>query len=106
MWRFFSSAIFDSPCLGINPKGLIDLYQIFNLGNSATVSLNEFIDIVEQVSGHKLQIEQLPPQPGDVDLTNADISRARQILGYNPRTPFAEGMENFHRWYLSHRHDS
>lgn len=78
-------------------------YEIFNLGNSATVSLNEFIAIVEQVTGRTLLVEQYPAQPGDVDLTNADISRARTHLSYNPQTSFPEGMEKFYRWFLEHR---
>ncbi|MDD2942902.1 MAG: GDP-mannose 4,6-dehydratase [bacterium] len=78
-------------------------YEIFNLGNSATVSLNEFITIVEQITGRKLLIDNYPAQPGDVDLTNADISRARNYLSYAPQTSFPEGMEKFYRWFLEHR---
>ena len=74
-------------------------YQIFNLGNSATVSLNEALSIVEEVTGRKLSIEELPKQPGDVDITNADISRARSVLGYDPKTSFQEGMGRFCEWF-------
>ena len=78
-------------------------YQIFNLGNSATVSLNEALDVVSKVSGKSLSIEQLPPQPGDVDLTNADISKAREMLGYEPKTSFLEGMSYFAEWFKTTR---
>jgi UDP-glucuronate 4-epimerase len=78
-------------------------YQIFNLGNSATVSLNEALDVVSKVSGKSLSIEQLPPQPGDVDLTNADISKAREMLGYQPKTSFLEGMSHFAEWFKATR---
>ena len=78
-------------------------YQIFNLGNSATVSLNEALSIVEEVTGCALSIEELPKQPGDVELTNADISRARNILGYDPKTSFREGMERFCEWFKAHQ---
>jgi UDP-glucuronate 4-epimerase len=74
-------------------------YEIFNLGNSATVSLNEALEIVEAVSGKKLIIEQLPAQPGDVDLTNADVTKARQKLGYDPKTSFRDGMAKFCEWF-------
>ncbi len=75
-------------------------YEIFNLGNSATVSLNEAIATIEEVSGKKLAIQQLPAQPGDVDLTNADISKAKRLLDYNPQTSFKEGMKIFREWFL------
>lgn len=74
-------------------------YEIFNLGNSATVSLNEVLEIMERVTGKKLIIEQHPPQPGDVDLTNADVSKARALLGYAPSTSFEQGMREFNDWF-------
>lgn len=74
-------------------------FEIFNLGNSATVSLNEAIATVEEVVGKKLTINQLGPQPGDVDLTNACVDKARKLLGYNPRTSFKDGMTKFYQWY-------
>lgn len=77
-------------------------FEIFNLGNSATVSLNEALGIIERVSGKKLLIEQLPSQPGDVDITNADISKARKLLDYAPNTSFEEGMRRFNEWFSNH----
>ncbi len=78
-------------------------YEIFNLGNSSTVSLNEALDIVRTVTGKDLVIEQLPMQMGDVELTNADVSKARRLLDYNPRTSFREGMGVLCDWYRSTR---
>jgi len=75
-------------------------FEIFNLGNSATVSLNEAISIVEKTVGKKLEINQMEPQPGDVDLTNACIDNAKEKLGYNPQTSFEEGMAKFHSWFV------
>jgi len=74
-------------------------YEIFNLGNSSTVSLNEVLDIISRVTGKKLAIEQYPKQPGDVDLTNADITKARKLLDYSPETSFEEGMREFNEWF-------
>lgn len=76
-------------------------YEIFNLGNSSTVSLNEALDIVRQVTGRELLIEQLPMQPGDVEITNADVSKAQKLLDYHPRTSFKDGMAAFYEWYRS-----
>jgi len=74
-------------------------YDIFNLGNSHPVSLNEMIATLEEAIGKKALIERLPDQPGDVPITFADISKAERILGYAPRTPFAEGIRSFVAWY-------
>ena len=77
-------------------------YEIFNLGNSSTVSLNEVLEIMARVTGRKLIIEQYPSQPGDVDLTNADVSKARALLGYAPSTSFEQGMGEFNEWFSAH----
>ncbi|MCB0330642.1 MAG: GDP-mannose 4,6-dehydratase [Bdellovibrionales bacterium] len=79
-------------------------YEIFNLGNSETVSLKEMLQVVSEVTGKELNIELLPMQPGDVECTNADISKARAKLGYNPQTPLKEGMAIFHDWFVSEGH--
>lgn len=70
-------------------------YEIFNLGNSETVSLSEALDIISRVSGKKLQIIQEPPQAGDVDITFADISKARQKLNYDPKNGSRACMTQF-----------
>jgi UDP-glucuronate 4-epimerase len=74
-------------------------YEIVNLGNSQTVMLRDFIALVEELVGRKANVVQTPPQPGDVPRTCADVSKARRLLGYNPKTPFAEGMARFVEWY-------
>ena len=74
-------------------------YEIFNLGNSQTVSLNEALSTIAKVVGKSQNIEQHPMQAGDVDITFADISKAKLKLDYNPKTTFEEGMEIFYSWY-------
>ncbi len=78
-------------------------FGVFNLGESRTVSLSEMIEALEGALGMKAQIERLPPQPGDVARTWADISLAREVLGYRPFTPFDEGIEKFIRWLKAQR---
>lgn len=74
-------------------------YEIFNLGNSAMVTLNEFLSIVEELVGQPLIIQQDSVQPGDVNVTNADISKARKMLSYDPKTSFRDGMKVFFDWF-------
>ena len=76
-------------------------YEVFNLGNSQTVSLNETLAIVAEVTGKELKIEPCPTQPGDVEITNADIEKARNKLSYNPHTSFSDGMKAFYEWYCA-----
>lgn len=76
-----------------------NVYEILNLGNSSPVSLKEMIDIIGQVVGVEPKIKQLPMQPGDVDKTFADVSKAKELIGYNPKTSFKKGIENFVNWY-------
>jgi len=74
-------------------------YQIFNLGNGNPISLKEFISIVEEASGKKAVIKILPDQPGDVPRTCADISKAKELLGYYPKVTFEEGIRRTVEWY-------
>lgn len=76
-------------------------YEIFNLGESNTISLSEMVLVIEKVLGHKAELTRLPSQSGDVERTFADITKAREILGYNPDTSFAEGVDRFVNWYRS-----
>ncbi len=75
-------------------------YEIFNLGNNQTVSLKQLVEELEKAVGKKAIIKQLPDQPGDVPQTWADISKAKEKLGYNPRTDIATGLKAFVEWYL------
>mmetsp|Transcript_43229 Transcript_43229/g.97699 ORF Transcript_43229/g.97699 Transcript_43229/m.97699 type:complete len:423 (-) Transcript_43229:362-1630(-) len=74
-------------------------YQIYNLGNGNPVGLRDFISIVEKATGRKAQIKVLPDQPGDVPRTAADISKARRLLGYEPKMAFEEGIGKLVEWY-------
>ncbi len=75
-------------------------YEIINLGNHRTVSLSEMIKTIEEVFEQKAIINRLPMQPGDVPQTYADISKARELLGYNPTTSFHQGISQFKTWMM------
>jgi UDP-glucuronate 4-epimerase len=74
-------------------------YEIFNLGESQTVKLSELIALLEQALGQPAIIDRQPPQPGDVPITFADVSKARARLGYQPRVKIAEGIPLFVEWF-------
>lgn len=73
-------------------------YEVFNLGESQTVTLSRLIELIETALGKKAILDRKPPQPGDVPLTCADVSKARALLGYNPRTKIEQGIPLFIEW--------
>lgn len=74
-------------------------YEIINLGNDSPVSLLELIESVRGATGSNVRLEWLPEQAGDVPRTLADISKARRLLGYAPKTSFHAGIEAFVKWF-------
>jgi UDP-glucuronate 4-epimerase len=74
-------------------------YEIYNLGESATTSLSELVEGLAQAVGVPAVLDRQPNQPGDVPLTCADVSKARALLGYEPRTPVAVGLARYVEWY-------
>jgi UDP-glucuronate 4-epimerase len=74
-------------------------YRVYNLGESATISLSELVALIEKACGKAAVRRFKPPQPGDVPVTYADISRARKEIGYAPRTPIGRGVALFVDWY-------
>ncbi len=79
------------------------LYEIINLGESETTELGRLIGLLEDSLGRKAIIERLPMQAGDVPVTFADISKARRLLNYNPRTKIDEGIPKFVEWFQKNR---
>ncbi|MBC2722383.1 MAG: GDP-mannose 4,6-dehydratase [Desulfosporosinus sp.] len=76
-------------------------YEIYNLGESRPVRLDELIGEIEKALGKKAIINRQPVQPGDVIQTYADVAKAKAKLGYNPQTDIAEGLEAFVAWMRS-----
>ena len=75
-------------------------YEIFNLGRSDTITLKYMVQRLEVALGVKASLKYLPMQPGDVTITYADISKSKDILGYNPLTKFDDGIPVFIKWFL------
>ncbi len=74
-------------------------FEIINLGESQTVTVNRMIELLEEALGQKAIIERRPPQPGDLPLTHADITKAMRLLGYKPTTPIETGIKKFAEWF-------
>ncbi|MBK8304687.1 MAG: GDP-mannose 4,6-dehydratase [Chloracidobacterium sp.] len=75
-------------------------YEIFNLGESQTIELRELISLLERSLDMHAIIDHQPMQPGDVPITFADISKSRELLGYNPTTKIADGIPKFVEWFI------
>jgi len=80
-----------------------NVYEVLNLGNSSPVTLKQMINTIAKVLNVEPKIENLPMQPGDVDRTFADVSKANKLIGYEPKTSFEQGIEKFVKWYKTNR---
>ena len=76
-----------------------NVYDIFNLGGSHPISLKGLIDVIANELGIEPIINQLPMQPGDVNITYSDFSHAKEVLDYDPQVRIEEGIHNFVEWY-------
>lgn len=77
-----------------------NVYEIINLGENEVINLGEMLSTIENILGKKARKKFLPMQPGDVHKTNADINKAKSLLGYNPATNFQNGTKKFVEWFL------
>jgi UDP-glucuronate 4-epimerase len=77
------------------------MHEVINLGESETTELSRLIELLEEALGRKAGIDCQPMQPGDVPITYADISKARELLNYNPQTKIEQGIPKFVEWFKS-----
>jgi UDP-glucuronate 4-epimerase len=75
------------------------VHDVVNLGESRTIGLSEMIGVLGEEMGVEPRIQRLPDQPGDVVRTYADISKARRVLGYDPKWEFRDGIRAFVKWF-------
>lgn len=75
---------------------------VFNIGTGARISLNHTLECLRRLSGKQLQAKYEPPREGDIRDSQADISNAREVLGYEPTVMFDEGLERTFAWYQLH----
>ncbi|MFP3832423.1 GDP-mannose 4,6-dehydratase [Chryseobacterium sp. SIMBA_028] len=81
-----------------------DVYEILNLGENQVITLNDMVATIENAMSMTAVRKNLPMQPGDVTKTNADITKAKVLIGYQPSTDFQNGIKKFVEWFLRKRH--
>jgi UDP-glucuronate 4-epimerase len=81
-------------------------YEIFNLGESQTVTLSRLVELIEKALRKEAVIDRKPVQPGDVPITCADISKARAKLGYDPKVKIEDGIPQFVEWFRQTNRES
>ncbi|MCL4251361.1 MAG: SDR family NAD(P)-dependent oxidoreductase [Anaerolineae bacterium] len=74
-------------------------YEIINLGFGAPATLNQFIDILEDLTGRRLNIQRVPTPPTELLVTYCDNTKARDLLGFNPAIPLQEGLARTWAWF-------
>ena len=73
-------------------------FNIYNLGESRPITVNDLVAAIEKALGKKAIKKYVPPQPGDVERTYADVTKAVNELGYNPSTDISDGLARFVAW--------
>lgn len=87
----------------VSAMSKMDGYKIYNLGNSHPIKLDTLISEIETATGKQAKRKYLPVQPGDVERTYADISKAQKELGFNPKTPIEQGLIKFAEWFMAQK---
>lgn len=77
-------------------------WRLYNIGNHASVPLNDFISTLEKALGREARRRDLPMQAGDVEATFAAVDDLANAVGFSPKTSLADGIEQFARWYLEY----
>lgn len=76
-------------------------YEIINLGRGEPILLKDFVAMIEQLAGGKANVVSKPKLAADFVRNEADITKARRLLGYDPKIPVAEGVRRFWDWYIN-----
>jgi nucleoside-diphosphate-sugar epimerase len=93
----FIDNIVDETLRACEAKGASGM--VFNGGTGARITLNQVLKLLEEVTGKKIQAKYDPPRAGDIRDSQADVSLARKVLGYEPRVHFEEGLQRTWEWY-------
>ncbi|HEX8871233.1 MAG TPA: SDR family oxidoreductase [Candidatus Acidoferrum sp.] len=80
--------------------------QVFNIGTGQRITLNQTLELLRRISGKNLAAKYDPPRDGDIRDSQADIQKARQLLGYEPTVMFEEGLNGTYEWYRTHHNNA
>jgi UDP-glucuronate 4-epimerase len=78
-------------------------YEIINLGGHEVITINELVEIVEELTGKKANVQYGPPNLADVSMNHADVTKAKNLLGWNPQVKLRDGIKNLIDWYYAER---
>jgi len=78
-------------------------YEIINLGGHETITINQMIAMLEELTGKKAHLQNHPAHRADILANWADISKAKRLLGWEPQMDLVEGMKHLVDWYRSER---
>ena len=78
-----------------------NVYQTVNLGNNSPVSLTDLVDTIYSIMNRKKQLIYEPMQPGDVDITFADIEKAGLLFNYHPQMDIITGLKKYTDWFTA-----
>lgn len=76
-------------------------FEVINLGNSDPIKLRDLISLIEKELDMEAKINRLPDQPGDVPITYADVTKAKELLNYSPKVKLEEGIKKFVDWHAA-----
>lgn len=78
-------------------------YEVINLGGHEVVTINELVEIVEELTGRKANVQYGPPNLADVSMNYADVTKAKNLLGWDPQVDLRDGIKNLIDWYYAER---
>jgi UDP-glucuronate 4-epimerase len=78
-------------------------YEVINLGGHEVVTINELVEIVEELTGKTANVQYGPPNLADVSMNHADVTKAKNMLGWNPQVDLRDGIRNLIDWYYAER---
>jgi nucleoside-diphosphate-sugar epimerase len=78
-------------------------YEVINLGGHEVISINGLVTLIEELTGKKANVQYGPPNLADMFMNQADVTKAREMLDWNPRVNLREGIKNLIDWYVKER---
>jgi len=93
--------VVEANLLALTAKGAAG--KVCNIGCGTRISLNQLVAILEKIIGRKAKVEYQPGRPGDVRDSQADVTRAKSILGYSPQISIEDGLSKTIEWFRAHR---